>query len=68
MLNYAKRRSAATLRGGVFDFADLAGGFELGGERIPLVNPQRGIFKPAPDGAPVEHQDRVPEKGRLGLV
>jgi putative restriction endonuclease len=36
----------AALRGGALDFADLAGGFEVGGERIPLVNPQRGIFKP----------------------
>ena len=36
----------AALRGGVLDSADLAGGFDLGGERIPLINPQRGIFKP----------------------
>jgi putative restriction endonuclease len=36
----------ATIRGGVIDSADLAGGFEFGGERIPLINPQRGIFKP----------------------
>jgi putative restriction endonuclease len=36
----------AVLRGGVLDSADLASGFEFGGERIPLVNPQRGIFKP----------------------
>ena len=35
-----------TLKGGVIDSADLAGGFEFGGERIPLINPQRGIFKP----------------------
>lgn len=26
--------------------ADLAKGFQFGGERVPLVNPQRGIFKP----------------------
>jgi putative restriction endonuclease len=26
--------------------ADLKAGFEFGGERIPFVNPQRGIFKP----------------------
>lgn len=26
--------------------AELAPGFEFGGERIPLINPQRGIFKP----------------------
>jgi len=25
---------------------DLRGGFEFQGERIPLINPQRGIFKP----------------------
>ena len=36
----------ATLRDGVLDSGDLAGGFEFGGERIPLINPQRGIFKP----------------------
>jgi putative restriction endonuclease len=36
----------ATLRGGVLDFADLAGGFEFGGQRTPLINPRRGIFKP----------------------
>src|SRR5438270_8335048 len=36
----------AALRGGVLDFGDLAGGFEFGGHRIPLINPQRGIFKP----------------------
>jgi putative restriction endonuclease len=47
----------------VLDFADLAGGFEFGGERIPLINPQRGIFQAAADGTPVEHQDGVPEKG-----
>src|ERR1700730_12689365 len=36
----------AMLRGGILDSADLAGGVEFGGERIPLINPQRGIFKP----------------------
>jgi putative restriction endonuclease len=36
----------AALRGGVLDAADLASGFGFGGERIPLVNPYRGIFKP----------------------
>src|SRR3984893_13767601 len=36
----------AALRGGALDSADLAGGFEFGGERIPLINPERGIFKP----------------------
>src|SRR5882757_2145633 len=36
----------AALRSGVLDSADLAGGFEFDGQRIPLINPRRGIFKP----------------------
>jgi len=36
----------ATIKGGVLDSGDLAAGFEFQGERIPLINPQRGIFKP----------------------
>ena len=36
----------AVLRGGVLDSGDLAGGFEFGGERVPLINSQQGIFKP----------------------
>jgi putative restriction endonuclease len=36
----------AALRGGVLESADLAGGFLIGGNRFPLINPQRGIFKP----------------------
>jgi putative restriction endonuclease len=38
-------RLAAT-RGGVLASTDLASGFEFAGVRIPLINPQRGIFKP----------------------
>jgi hypothetical protein len=34
------------LKGGVLDPTNVGIGFEFGGERIPLVNPQRGIFKP----------------------
>src|SRR5687768_14409914 len=26
--------------------SDLRAGFQYGGERVPLINPQRGIFKP----------------------
>ena len=36
----------AALSGGVLSSDDLASGFQFQGERIPLVNPQRGIFKP----------------------
>jgi len=36
----------ARLQGGILDSNDLGRGFEVDGERIPLVNPQRGIFKP----------------------
>jgi putative restriction endonuclease len=34
------------LRGGVLDSGDLTGRFEFRGDRIPLVNPRRGIFRP----------------------
>jgi putative restriction endonuclease len=34
------------LKGGILDSADLGDGFEFAGVRIPLINPQRGIFKP----------------------
>jgi putative restriction endonuclease len=33
-------------RGGTLTSGDLAQGFTFQGERIPFVNPQRGIFKP----------------------
>jgi putative restriction endonuclease len=36
----------AALKDSILDHADLAAGFEFAGERIPLINPQRGIFKP----------------------
>lgn len=36
----------AAMRNGVLDSADLAAGFVFSGQRVPLVNPQRGIFKP----------------------
>jgi putative restriction endonuclease len=36
----------AALNNGVLSSEDLAAGFQFDGERIPLVNPQRGIFKP----------------------
>jgi putative restriction endonuclease len=53
----------ATLRGGVLDSADLAGGFEFGGDRIPLVNPQRGIFKPRQMAALLSIRTVFPRRG-----
>ena len=47
--NYAKRHSATGLarwEAAYLQSADLADGFDFGSERIPLVNPQRGIFEP----------------------
>jgi len=37
---------ALTAIRGELSSEDLAGGFEYGGERVPLINPRRGIFKP----------------------
>src|SRR3977135_816508 len=42
--DHVKRLAAQ--RDGALDATDLASGFEFQGGRIPLVNPQRGIFKP----------------------
>src|SRR5438105_14564254 len=53
----------AALRGGVLDSADLAGGFEFGGDRIPLVNPQRGIFKPWQMGGLLSIRTVFPRQG-----
>jgi putative restriction endonuclease len=36
-----------TAAGGVLTSDDLKAGFIFQGERVPLINPQRGIFKPA---------------------
>jgi putative restriction endonuclease len=36
----------AAVRGGILSSDDLAAGFQFRGERLPLINPQRGIFKP----------------------
>ena len=33
-------------RGGTLEAVDLRNGFVFDGDRIPLINPQRGIFKP----------------------
>ncbi len=53
----------AAVRGGVLDSGDLAGGFEFSGERIPLVNPQRGIFKPRQMAALLSIRTVFPRSG-----
>lgn len=42
---FAEARRLLAVRGDLSS-ADLRAGFEFQGERIPFVNPQRGIFKP----------------------
>ncbi len=42
---------------------DLARGFVFQGERIPLINPQRGIFKPAAMKYALSIKTVVPRKG-----
>ena len=44
MLMAAELRQRAA--GGTLTSADLAAGVEIDGNRLPVVNPQRGIFKP----------------------
>ena len=43
-------------------------GFVFDGERIPLINPQRGHFQAAADAILAFDQDRIPETGRQDLV
>jgi len=57
----------STLRGGVLDSADLALGFEFRGQRIPLINPQRGIFKPRQMAHLLSIKTVIP-RGRSGLL
>ena len=53
---------------GILSSDDLAAGFAFDGERIPLVNPQRGIFKPRQMSGAALDPNCVPETGRTRLV
>jgi putative restriction endonuclease len=53
----------AALKGGVLDSADLTAGFDFAGERIPLVNPQRGIFRPRQMTGLLSIRTVVPRRG-----
>lgn len=44
--------------------AQLAAGFPFGGERVPLINPQRGIFKPQRMAGLLSIRTVFPAKGR----
>ena len=48
--------------------AEFKPGFVFQGERIPLINPQRGIFKQPADVVSFVDQDRFSEAGPQGLV
>ena len=49
---------------GELNSTQLAAGFEFRGERIPLVNPQRGIFKPRQMIGLLSIRTVIPGKGR----
>jgi putative restriction endonuclease len=49
---------------GELDSAQLAAGFDFRGERIPLINPQRGIFKPQRMTGLLSIRTVFPAKGR----
>jgi putative restriction endonuclease len=53
----------AALRGGVLDAADLAAGLEFDGQRIPLINPKRGIFKHREMTWPLSIKTVFPRRG-----
>ena len=43
--------------------SDLARGFQFEGQRIPLINPQRGIFKPQAMKYALSIKTVAPEEG-----
>jgi putative restriction endonuclease len=47
---------------------ELKPGFAFEGERVPLVNPRRGIFKPQQMRFLLSIKTVFPETGRQGLV
>jgi putative restriction endonuclease len=53
----------AALKGGVLSSDDLAAGFQSRGERVPLINRQRGIFKPRQMAALLSIRTVVPRQG-----
>jgi putative restriction endonuclease len=53
----------AAVRGGILDSADLDAGFEFAGQRIPLVNPYRGIYKPRQMQRLLSIRTVVPRRG-----
>lgn len=59
-VEHLKRISA----GGVLSSDDLKAGFTFEGQRVPLVNPQRGIFKPAVMTRLLSIRTVFPQSGR----
>jgi hypothetical protein len=55
----------AAARGGGLEASDLRGGFVFDGERVRLINPQRGIFKPRLMGWLLSLRTVVPRSGAL---
>jgi putative restriction endonuclease len=53
----------ATFKSGVLSSDDLSAGFQFQGERIPLINPQRGIFKPRQIAALLSIRTVFPRRG-----
>jgi hypothetical protein len=62
------RDSPATMRGGLLAYPDLARGFDFDGRRVPLINPQRGIFKPREMAWLLSVKTVFREKGRASSV
>lgn len=55
--------SALSAQYGVLDSRIIAGGFEFDGQRVPLVNPQQGIFKPRQMRYLLSIRTVIPRKG-----
>lgn len=68
--DYALRNTAfehvnrlAALNSGILSSDDLAAGFQFQGDRVPLINPQRGIFKPRQMAGLLSIRTVFPQRG-----
>ncbi|WP_222821391.1 hypothetical protein [Spiribacter salinus] len=60
--------AALTAQHGVLSSRIIANGFQFQGQRIPLVNPQQGLFQAPADALSAVDPHRDSPKGREGLV
>jgi putative restriction endonuclease len=60
---FAHVNRVRSIKGDALDSDDLEAGFEFAGDRIPLINPRRGIFKPRQMAHLLSIKTVIPRRG-----